>query len=218
MRVAQGLRKALLVTHVTASVGWLGAVAAFLALAITSVASPDTELARACTLAMQVIGWAVLVPLSVASLLTGILQSLVTPWGLFRHYWVLAKLVINIIATSILLMYMQTVANLAATAGERHQAQTAHEALQSWSPVIHASGALVLLILAVLLSIYKPRGMTRFGQRKQQRALEPTKQADPLHIHPPQVRGPELWWFGSTAARSSGEPMRTSNGEGSAWT
>ncbi|MBT2534335.1 DUF2269 domain-containing protein [Arthrobacter sp. ISL-48] len=172
------LRKALLVTHVSVSVGWLGAVAAFLALAITSAASPDHDLVRASTLGMQVIGWAVLVPLSGASLLTGVLQSLITTWGLFRHYWVLAKLVINVVATTILLMYMQTINYLAATAGTDTMPGTGQEALRSWSPVIHASGALVLLILAVVLSVYKPRGMTRFGFRKQQGILEPAAGSD----------------------------------------
>ncbi len=174
MRASPGLRKALLVTHLTVSVGWLGAVAAFLALAITSAASPDHDLVLACALVMELIGWLVLVPLSGASLLTGVLQSLITPWGLFRHYWVLAKLVINIVATTILLMYMQTVSYLAAIAGTEIRPGTGHEALQSWSPAVHASGALILLILAMLLSVYKPRGMTRFGYRKQQRILEPT--------------------------------------------
>ncbi|MBT2596126.1 DUF2269 domain-containing protein [Arthrobacter sp. ISL-72] len=167
MRTSQRLRKAMLVAHVTVAVGWLGAVAAFLALAITTAASPDPDLVRACALVMELIGWSVLVPLSLASLVTGIFQSLVSTWGLFRHYWVLAKLMINVVATAILLLYMQTVTHLAATAGTRTPPGTGHESLQSWSPVLHAGGALILLVLAVLLSIYKPRGLTGFGYRKQ---------------------------------------------------
>ncbi len=62
-------------------------------------------------------GWFVLVPFSVASLLTGLTQALGTPWGLFRHYWVLIKLLINVVATIILLLYMQTLDELAGIAG-----------------------------------------------------------------------------------------------------
>lgn len=168
MAVSSRVRKALLVTHVSISVGWLGAVLAFLAVAITSATAAEPGLAHACSLAMQVIGWSILVPLSLASLLTGILQSLATPWGLFRHYWVLAKLVITIVATAILLMYMQSINLLAAAPGAQPASPGGgHGELQGWSPVIHSAGAIILLLLAVLLSIYKPRGMTSFGQRKQ---------------------------------------------------
>jgi len=56
--------------------------------------------------------------LALASLLTGILQSLGTTWGLFRHYWILFKLLINLIATIVLLTYMETFALMAAVAAD----------------------------------------------------------------------------------------------------
>lgn len=106
------LRKLALTAHIVCSVGWLGAVAVFLALAISAVTSQDPEVVRGVHLAMRSIGWLVLVPLSVASLLTGLLQSLSSKWGLLRHYWVLVKLALNILATAILLLYMQTLDTL----------------------------------------------------------------------------------------------------------
>jgi hypothetical protein len=42
-----GLRKFALTTHVTSSVGWLGAVVAFLALAIVGLISQDAEVLAA---------------------------------------------------------------------------------------------------------------------------------------------------------------------------
>src|SRR5258708_11390948 len=101
------LRKFALTAHVTASVGWLGAVAAFLAVAIAGLTSGDTPMVRAAYLAMGLTGWFVIVPLSLASLLTGLGQALGTTWGLFRHYWVLAKLLITVVATILLLVHMQ---------------------------------------------------------------------------------------------------------------
>ena len=50
----------------------------------------------------------VLVPLSVASLLSGLVQALGTAWGLFRHYWVLIKLMLTVVATAVLLAYVST--------------------------------------------------------------------------------------------------------------
>ncbi len=108
MTMTPRLRKLALTAHVTSSVGWLGGIATVLALAVTGLASQDAQLVRAAYVAMEPIGWFVLVPLSLASLLTGLVQSLGTTWGLFRHYWVVAKLLINVFATVLLLMYMQT--------------------------------------------------------------------------------------------------------------
>lgn len=169
--MSQRLRKGLLVVHVCTSVGWLGAVVAFLAVAVVSAAGTAAGVARASGVVMEVLGWTVLVPLSGASLLTGIVQALVTPWGLFRHYWVVAKLVINVVATAVLLMYMQTLGHVADSAASGEG--TLHQGLQAWSPVLHASAALVLLVLAVVLSVYKPRGVTGFGRRQQRRVGEP---------------------------------------------
>lgn len=81
------LRKLALTAHVTSSVGWLGAVAGFLALALTGLTSEDNQMARAAYLAMELYCWFVIVPLSLTSPLTGVVQSLGTTWGLFRHYW-----------------------------------------------------------------------------------------------------------------------------------
>lgn len=161
-------RKLSLTAHVSFSVGWLGAVASFLALSVIGLGSPDAETVRSVYLSMDVVGRYVLVPLSVASLLTGLVQSLGTPWGLFRHYWVVAKLMINVFATIVLLMYMQTLDHLAAVARDAAAVGGDLGGLRDPSPVIHAGGALLLLLMATTLSVYKPGGLTRYGQRKQQ--------------------------------------------------
>ena len=167
------LRKLVLTAHVISSVGWLGAVAVFLALGVVGVTSQDAQVVRAVYLAMEPAGWLVLVPLSLASLLTGLVQALGTKWGLFRHYWVLFKLLINVVATIVLLLYMQTLSDLAGVAAETSSSGGDLGALRSPSPVLHAGAALLLLLVAATLSVYKPRGMTRYGQRKQyeQRAV-----------------------------------------------
>ena len=159
-------RKLALTAHVVSSVGWLGAVAAFLGLAIAGLVSDSASTVRAVYIAMEATGWFVLVPLAVASLVTGLIQSLGTKWGLFRHYWVVVKLAINLIASLILVMYMQTLVDLADRATAAGPA--AHlGGLRSPSPVLHSAGALVLLVGASVLGVYKPRGLTRYGWRKQ---------------------------------------------------
>jgi hypothetical protein len=167
MTMTPGLRKIALTAHVTSSVGWLGAAAVFLALSVAGLTSQDPQTVRAAYIAMGSTGWSVLVPLSLASLLTGLIQSLGTTWGLFRHYWVMAKLLINVLATIVLLMYTQTLDYFAGVAAQTTPSGADLDALRNPSPLLHASIGLLLLLTATALSVYKPRGMTRYGQRRQ---------------------------------------------------
>ena len=169
MALPPRLRKLALTAHVIASVGWLGAVIAFLNLSVTGLTSQDPQTVRGAYLVMERTGWAVLVPLSLASLLTGLISSLGSTWGLFRHYWVLFKLAINLVATIVLLLYMQTLAYLGDIAAATALSGTGLRGLRDPSPVLHAAAALLLLLVATTLAIYKPRGMTRYGQRTQHR-------------------------------------------------
>lgn len=161
------LRKLALTAHVTSSVGWLGAIIGFLALAIAGLTSADIQLVRATHLAMELMGWYVIVPLSFASLLTGLVSSLGTKWGLFRHYWVLFKLLINVFANIVLLMYMPTLDYFAGIAANTTSSAADLSMLRDSSAVLHASLALLLLIVATVLGLYKPRGLTPWGRRKQ---------------------------------------------------
>lgn len=173
MRSTPAVRKFMFTAHITFSVGWLGAIGGFLALAVVGLASDDPETVRAAHLMMEPVGWFVLVPLAVASLLSGIVQSLVTKWGLFRHYWVVAKLLINLFATAVLLLYMQTLDDVSRIAAGHAASGEDLAALRSPSPVLHSAAALLLLLVATVLAVYKPRGMTPYGLRRQreQRAM-----------------------------------------------
>lgn len=157
-------RKLGLLAHIVASVGWLGAVLASLALAVVGMTADDGHLVQAAYLVMQSLGWAILVPLSVLSLATGLIQALGTRWGLVRHYWVIVKLVMNLFATAILLLYMQTLAALETTARAWSGGNPAP--LRDMSPTLHSAGALILLLVAAVLSVYKPKGQTRYAQRR----------------------------------------------------
>lgn len=172
-------RKLALTAHVVLSVGWLGAAASSLVLAVAGVVSDDIQTVRSGFVTIEVLGWYVLVPSSLASLLTGLVSSLGTTWGLFRHYWVLAKLVINVFATIVLLMYVQSLEHLAGVAAQTSSTGDL-AGLRSASPAVHAGAALLLLLLATVLGVYKPRGLTRYGWRKQQ---------ERLHRYRPDNRG-----------------------------
>jgi len=160
-----GLRKFALTAHVTTSVGWLGAVAAFLVLAIAGLTSKDPQTVRAAYLAMDLVAWSIIVPLSFASPLTGVIQSLSTEWGLFRHYWVLIKFLITIPATIFLLVHMQPIGHLAHVVAETTLARGDLAGLRI-QLVADAGAAMLVLLVATALSVYKPRGLTPYGWRK----------------------------------------------------
>ena len=166
MMMTPFLRKFALTAHVTSSVGWLGAVAGFLALAITGLTSDDPQMVQASYLAMELTAWFVIVPLSLASPLTGLLQSLGTSWGLFRHYWILAKLLITIPACAFLLLHMQPIGHLARVVAETTLADGDLAGMRI-QLVASAGAAIAVLLVATTLSILKPRGLTPYGRRKQ---------------------------------------------------
>ena len=161
-----GLRKFVRTVHVTVTVGWLGSVAGFLALAITGLTSPDTQTVSAVYIAMDLITRLVIVPLSLVPLfLTGPLLSLGTPWGLFRHYWIIVKLVINVLSTIILLVHLKPIGYLAQVAAA---GTLSHDDRSLQIQMVMAAGAgLLALLAATALAVYKPRGMTSYGWRKQ---------------------------------------------------
>ena len=158
------LRRFTFTTHITSSVGWLGAVLTFLALAIVGFTSDDELVVRGAYRVMAPAAWFVLVPLAHASLLSGIAVSLGTPWGLFRHYWVVVKLLITLFATVILLIYMAAFRQMALVAADPVMDL---EQVRNASPIVHAILALILLGAATVLGVYKPFGITAYGRRRQ---------------------------------------------------
>ena len=133
----------------------LGAAVVFLALAAIGLMSPDERTVRGAYLVMAPAAWLVLVPLAHASLLSGIALSLGTPWGLFRHYWVIFKLTITAFSTVVLLIYMGTFRQMTAVAADP---VVELGLVRNPSPLVHAVLALVLLVTATVLAVYKPFG------------------------------------------------------------
>jgi hypothetical protein len=165
MIMAPRLRKFALAAHIALSVGWIGAVAGYIALDVTAATGQDARTLRGVYLAMEVIAWYVIVPLALAALLTGLVMSLGTRWGLFRYYWVLISLLLTIFATVVLLVETQTISHYAVVASD--PATSGEELRALGSTLVHSVGGTIVLLVIVVLNVYKPRGMTRYGWRKQ---------------------------------------------------
>lgn len=162
--MSPGLRKLALTVHVTTSVGWFGAVLAFEVLAIAGLTTASSAMLRSAYLSMELVGWLVIVPLCALSLMTGVVQALGTKWGLLRHYWVLIKFLMTVVSTAILLVHMRPigyVANLAGS-GSLSFGDVRDIRLQLTAD---AGAALVALLVAATLSVYKPPGLTPLAAR-----------------------------------------------------
>ena len=160
--MSPSVRKFALTAHVIASVGWIGALTVFFAHALAGGLSDNELVVRATSLAMGLTAWLVIMPLSIATLITGLVQALGTAWGLLRHYWVLFKLVLTAIATAVLLLKMQPISHLAHAAAQGGFSGGDLVGLRT-SLAVHAAGGLLVLLGAVGLAIYKPAGLTAFA-------------------------------------------------------
>ncbi|MDQ6892634.1 MAG: DUF2269 domain-containing protein [Acidobacteriota bacterium] len=159
-------RKFALTTHITLSVGWIGAVLAYLVLVVAAMATRDAQTLRAGWIAMELIGWYLIVPLAITSLFTGLLMALGTQWGLFRHYWVLISLVLTIVATVVLLQHMRTVTFFAREAAQAIPADLGRLRSALRGEILHAGVGLVVLFVIEALNVYKPQGVTWYGRRR----------------------------------------------------
>lgn len=166
MIMAARFRKLVLTAHVVCSVGSLGGVITFFVLAVAGLVSQDTHIVRGAYTSMEITAKLVIMPLIFGSLLTGLVQSLGTTWGLFRHYWVLIKFLLTVFTAIVLLLQLGSISYMADVAFETTIPSTDLHRLRS-SLVVHAAGGLLVLLVTTTLSIYKPQGMTRYGVRKQ---------------------------------------------------
>lgn len=163
MTLAPSARRFVIVCHVLASAGWAGAVAVFLVLAITGILDGEALTLRAVYVAMDLATAWIIVPLSFAAPLSGLVLGLGTRWGLLRHYWVAIKLLMTLPSTGFLLMHtgpMGAAARFAAAGPLPQEAAALRLQL-----VVDAGAALAVLVVVTCLAIYKPAGVTPLGAK-----------------------------------------------------
>lgn len=156
--------KAVLTVHLVASLGWIGAVLAYLAIGVRAASSTDPDTIRALWAALDIVGSTTIVPLAVAALASGVTVSVVSPWRLLRHWWVLISLVLTAIATTVTVLHMPSVRDLAARAEIASPAELANYG----GDLLHPGAGLVVLLGVTVLNVYKPRGRLRPSSVNQQ--------------------------------------------------
>lgn len=162
MRLSPQVRRATLVLHVLVAVGWFGAVASYLALALAGLRAADPSTARACYSALDLVGWWVVAPACAAAVFTGLVQATGTAWGLTRHWWVLLKLGFTIFAATALLVHLQPTRQVAELV-KTHDLLPGQGLSARLQLVVAPALALVFLSFNAALGVIKPRGLTGFG-------------------------------------------------------
>lgn len=171
-RVSPRTYRFLLTVHLIVSVAWLGLVAAKLMLGIAAVLSDTAVVAMARFNSMDVLNTA-FPPLAIATVISGVALSLGAKWGLLRHYWVATKLAltVGVIGTAVQLGDGLAQAAMTATTGGSAGASAGGDSILDLATapttlLIGLSAAhLAMLVLATVLSVYKPWGRTRLGRR-----------------------------------------------------
>jgi hypothetical protein len=148
--LAPPARKLLLSAHIAATVSALRADLVLLGLALAGSSSSDP---RTVYPAMSIIGSSVMAPLAVASLTTGLLLAFLTPWGLFRYWWVTIKL--GITASLTVLVLFVLVPRLANAARKVDLGAGLSDAERLQLVITPAVGS-TLLIATVALAVFKP--------------------------------------------------------------
>jgi len=178
MTMTSRVSRLVLTSHITFSIGWLGAVAVFIVLAINGLTSQDILLSRSSLIAMELSAWYVIVPFCLTSLFTGIIQAVGTKWGLFKHYWIVVKLFLTIAMTILLLLHMQPISYLASVA-KGPSFSNSQNSEQLIDLIAKAGAALLVLIAIATISVYKPWGKIRFRKldNKQQTNIQGWKKS-----------------------------------------
>lgn len=166
-QVTPGTRKALLTLHVALSGIFLGVAVVMVTLAVLAAGAEDIAVAHSHYALLESFDLTILPWFSLSSIMSGLAVSLTGKWGLVKHYWVLVKFILAVLAVASGLAFVQgwvvtaaeNSAQLVATAGQSVELGT--------DPVwliggFGFGGALVLA--ATVLSVNKPWGRTWFGR------------------------------------------------------
>lgn len=161
-------RQVVLVAHIAASVGWLGVDVVLLVLSVTGLTTGDPALMVGVYQAIGVLVPLVLVPATLAALGTGILLGTGTRWGLLRHWWVVAKLVLTVgLTVAVYVALRPGVAELATAAASPGPGGLVHAVGDGPRELIFGpTVSLVVLLVATTLSVLKPWGRTPRASRR----------------------------------------------------
>lgn len=194
-RLKPAARRLVLTVHIVSSIGWIGVYLVMLTLVITGLTASDPGVVRAAYVIMQVIDANLTVPLTLTMLVSGVVLSLGTKWGLTRYYWVLVKLAITAGLTVLVLTRQK--GRLASAAAAVSAVDSGLPANPGNAAIMPPIVAITAALVATVLSVYKPWGRTRWASKKRLTGATVTgprltgPQLDVPQLNGPQLNGPQ---------------------------
>ncbi|MFF8398963.1 DUF2269 domain-containing protein [Streptomyces sp. NPDC016172] len=162
-KLSRPARRAALVVHVTVSACWLGLTLGLLALGITAATTGSAGAVEASVRAMKLFADRLLLPVAFLTLLSGMLLSLGTKWGLARYRWVYTKFWLTLATATATVFALRPGVNSAVTAvAAGGPLPDAGDVL--FGPAVSLSAYVFMTVISVL----KPWGMTRRGRKRSQ--------------------------------------------------
>ncbi|MGP3926134.1 2Fe-2S iron-sulfur cluster-binding protein [Streptomyces sp. 8N616] len=153
-------RKVWLMLHIGFSVSWLGLSLAMAVMSVVGLTADDHGTRRTAYDIMHLFDLTLVIPSMALALITGVVVSVGTPWGLIRHWWVLLKFVIALSLPLFAAFFEHKwIKELQALEPSQEPGGT------GLALVVCLVVFTVLLWTAVFLSVFKPGGRTRWGRR-----------------------------------------------------
>jgi uncharacterized membrane protein len=149
--LASGTRRAVLTLHIVASVGLLGEIAGFFAVALSAATTDDPAAAAASYDLLALFSAAFGIPLSFLALGSGILLGVTSKWGVLKYWWVTVKLVLLVSVILVGALVLGPGVNAMRTGAGGAEARI----------VAGAGYDVVALTIATGLSVFKPRRRRR---------------------------------------------------------
>jgi hypothetical protein len=161
-RLSPRARRVWLVLHVGFSVGWLGVALTMTVLALIGQLAASHGMRYGAYEVLHVVDLAAAIPSMALSIVTGLVLSLGSKWGLVRYRWVLTKFAISL--------------SIPVVAGSVENSLADELALSTVDPAARPGGTglaltaclgafVAALWVATVLSVVKPWGRTRWGVR-----------------------------------------------------
>jgi uncharacterized membrane protein len=155
-RLGARTRKAVLVLHIASVGSWLGIDVVMAVLTFTAIGTEDTSTKALCFQVLQLVTvW----PMTVAGLtclVTGVLLAMGSKCGLTKYWWVVVKLCINLLLSTLVLIALRPGVAELADRGETHDLDVPIGDM-IFPPIVSPT----LLMIAVVLSVFKPWGLIR---------------------------------------------------------
>jgi Predicted integral membrane protein (DUF2269) len=166
-RLSASARKLTLTIHIISAIGWIGVDFVLFVFAFTGLTSDDPSTIAICYQAIEMFAVVLLVPLGLLSLATGLLLGWGSKYGILRYHWVLWKLILNLVLTTLVIVLLRPGVNEAADLVTESPGTIPDQLEQARANLIFPpTVSITVLTFATVLAVYKPWGRTKYGRRR----------------------------------------------------